>query len=170
MSAAFDRLAALVTPEIRKYTSKTLDIVDHIHSILERKGMSQKDLAELLEKQPSEVSRWLTGLHNFEMKTLVKIEVALGEEVILVNDATHAVASELAASISDLPSELQAEALSFIQYLKQKSGSSNAALGAENQSVAKKAKPYPKQKEVADMLREDDSAPFAKTKKRTEKS
>ncbi len=167
---AFDRIAARSTPETRKYTSKTLDIVDHIHSILERKGMSQKDLAVLLEKQPSEVSRWLTGLHNFEMKTLVKIEVALGEEVILVNDAAHAVASDLAVALLDLPAEMQSEALSFIQYLKHKSGSGNSALCADNQSVAKKAKPYPKQKEVADMLREDDSAPFAKTKKRTEKS
>lgn len=167
---AFERISALVTPETRKYTSKTLDIVDHIHSILERKGMSQKDLAALHEKQPSEVSRWLTGLHNFEMKTLVKIEVALGEEVILVNDETHAVKSDLAAVLLDLPAEMQPEALSFIQYLKHKSESVHAGLSADNQSVVKKAKPYPKQKEVADMLREGDSPPFAKTKKRTEKS
>ncbi len=162
---AFERISALVTPETRKYTSKTLDIVDHIHSILERKGMSQKDLAALLEKQPSEVSRWLTGLHNFEMRTLVKIEEALGMEIFSVSGASPTAPKDLAAALLDLPAEMQPEALSFIQYLKQKSGGGNAGLSADNQSVAKKAKPYPKQKEVADMLREDVSAKFAKRKK-----
>lgn len=162
---AFDRIAARSTPETRKYTSKTLDIVDHIHSILERRGMSQKDLAELLGKQPSEVSRWMTGLHNFEMKTLVKIEVALGEEVILVNDATHAVAGELAAGLSELPPELQAEALSFVQYLKQKNEAARAALTTENQTVAKQANPYPKQATAVDTVSEDASATYKKRKK-----
>ena len=68
--SAFDRIAARITPEISKYTVKTLDIVERIQGILDSRGMSQKDLAALLGKQPSEVSRWLTGLHNFEMKTL----------------------------------------------------------------------------------------------------
>ena len=68
----------------------------------------------------------------------------------MVNDAAHAVASDLAAALLDLPAEMQPEALSFIQYLKHKSESGHAGLSADNQSVAKKAKPYPKQKEVAD--------------------
>jgi transcriptional regulator with XRE-family HTH domain len=162
---AFEKIAALSTPESRKYTSKTLDIVDHIHSILERKGMSQKDLAELLGKQPSEVSRWMTGLHNFEMKTLVKIEVALGEEVILVNDAAQAKANEIAGILRELTPELQSEALSFIQYLRQKNNEKPLEIPSENPITTKRPKPYSKQTTVeANMLMEDVSVKYKKRK------
>ena len=35
-----------------------------------------------ISKSESEISKWLTGLHNLELRTIYKIEAALGEEVI----------------------------------------------------------------------------------------
>lgn len=40
-------------------------------------NMQKKDLAFIMGSQPSEVSKWVSGNHNFTLETLVKIEKAL---------------------------------------------------------------------------------------------
>jgi transcriptional regulator with XRE-family HTH domain len=46
--------------------------------------MTQKDLAKKMGKTEAEVSVWLSGQHNFTLKTLAKISVALEEDLIKV--------------------------------------------------------------------------------------
>lgn len=81
---AFDRIAARTPQGTKRFVSKMLDIADRIHEILEAKGMSQKDLAKALGKSESEISKWLSGTHNLELKTITKIEEALGEDILAV--------------------------------------------------------------------------------------
>lgn len=69
--------------ETRTWVSKSFDITDQILDILERKGLSQKELAELLGKNESEISKWMKGTHNFTEETIAKIELALGEPVTI---------------------------------------------------------------------------------------
>jgi transcriptional regulator with XRE-family HTH domain len=38
-------------------------------------------------KSESEISKWLTGLHNLELRTIYKIEAVLGEDIIEVKEA-----------------------------------------------------------------------------------
>lgn len=73
-----------VNPEIRRMVDLSFRIVNRIHDILEEKGLKQKDLAQRLGKNESEVSRWMRGTHNFTIDTLIAIENALGEPVISV--------------------------------------------------------------------------------------
>jgi transcriptional regulator with XRE-family HTH domain len=78
--------------EIRKSTPKgvdlfltrSFDIVDRIHEILNARNLDQKDLAVLLNKKESEISKWMSGTHNFTIKTLLKIEEALEASIIKV--------------------------------------------------------------------------------------
>ena len=65
---------------IHKYT----DILDRIQTILQRKGMKQRDLALALGKSESEVSKWLAGEHNFTLCSIAKLEAVLGEEILTV--------------------------------------------------------------------------------------
>jgi len=58
------------------------DISNRISSILSSKGMKQKDLADLLDKSDAEVSKYLSGNHNFTVKTILKIEQVLGEKIL----------------------------------------------------------------------------------------
>ena len=46
--------------------------------------MTQKELAAKMGKRESEISKWLTGRHNFTTKTLASISLALGEPIINV--------------------------------------------------------------------------------------
>lgn len=69
--------------DIQKQTAYSFTISDRIHELLSRKGMTQKDLAKGMGKTEAEVSVWLSGQHNFTLKTLAKISVFLGEDIIL---------------------------------------------------------------------------------------
>lgn len=62
-------------------------IVDRIHSILVEKGLRQKDLANLLGKKESEISKWMRGTHNFTIETIISIENVLGMPILRVADA-----------------------------------------------------------------------------------
>lgn len=73
---------------IRKTTELNLEIAVRINSILEAKGLKAVDLAKRLDKNQSEVSKWLTGMHTFTTKTLAKISLALEEEIIFTEPKT----------------------------------------------------------------------------------
>lgn len=69
---------AKVSPEVRRRVDLSFLIVDRIHSILEDKGLKQKDLANMLGKKESEISKWMRGTHNFTIETISSIENVLG--------------------------------------------------------------------------------------------
>jgi transcriptional regulator with XRE-family HTH domain len=69
-------------PEIAKLVEKNLAIANKIHEMLEERGLKAADLARMLKKTPSEISKWLTGTHTFTTKTITKIETILGEDII----------------------------------------------------------------------------------------
>lgn len=58
-------------------------IADKIDATLKSKNMTQRDLARLTGKRESEVSKWLTGRHNFTMKTLALISTSLGQPIVV---------------------------------------------------------------------------------------
>lgn len=64
------------------YISKMADIADRIQQLLDEKDWTQKDLALAMGKQESEISKWLTTIHNFTLKSISKMEAALGADII----------------------------------------------------------------------------------------
>ena len=77
-----DEIRSQISPEVKKQLEISVRLANRIYDILEAKGMSQKDLAKLLGKTETEVSRWLSGTHNLTIATIAKISVALGEDII----------------------------------------------------------------------------------------
>lgn len=78
----FRECLAAIPDEQRDEFELTFGIAERIVAILKAKGLSQKDLAVMLRKRESEVSKWLTGRHNFTMHTIAKIESALGCKLV----------------------------------------------------------------------------------------
>lgn len=72
------------SPVIRKETSFSFGIAKRINDILKKKGWSKTDLAKATGKKTPVVTKWMSGTHNFTMRTIAEIEVALGEEIITV--------------------------------------------------------------------------------------
>lgn len=69
-------------PEIEKFVEKNLEITEKVRLALEAKGWNKGQLAEALDKTPSEVSKWLSGMHNLTLKSIIKMEAALGIDLI----------------------------------------------------------------------------------------
>jgi transcriptional regulator with XRE-family HTH domain len=75
--------------ETKIFVQKYADLVVLINQILKEKGYTQKLLAQKLDKSPSEISKWLSGEHNFTLRSLAKLEAELGEPILYIPKRTN---------------------------------------------------------------------------------
>lgn len=87
-NALMDSIRKSTPPEVNKQVDMCVNIANRVYEILEEKGMSQKDFAQLLGKTETEVSRWLSGTHNLTLSTIAKMAVALGDDIIITTRKT----------------------------------------------------------------------------------
>ena len=73
-----------ITPLQRATYRLSDSIAERMDQIMKNKGISKKQLSELTQRRPSEVTKWLSGSHNFTCKTIALISMALGEELVSV--------------------------------------------------------------------------------------
>lgn len=71
-----------ISKDVDIYVERSFQIVDRIYQILAEQGKDQKALSKALGKSESEISKWMTGTHNFTLKSLSKIEAALGQPIL----------------------------------------------------------------------------------------
>ena len=102
-SKYFEEVYDATPPEIKIFVQKNMDIAERVHEILERQGKTQKDLAKQLGKRESEISKWLSGLHNLTLNSIAKLEAALEEPIINVPLGMKSYAAE------DAPAEEESE-------------------------------------------------------------
>jgi transcriptional regulator with XRE-family HTH domain len=70
-------------PEDSKiFVDKSLEIAHYIFQLMEQKGMKQKDLAVKMGKTEAELSKILAGMHNLTLRSVAKLEAALGATII----------------------------------------------------------------------------------------
>lgn len=64
--------------DVEKEQSRTrLTIAARIDDFRKARGLTKRGLAEKLNRNPSEMTKWMSGTHNFTNDTLVEIAVAL---------------------------------------------------------------------------------------------
>lgn len=80
----FSEAVSNVPEDVRLETDWSFAISDKIADALEEKGMTQKMFAKQIGKTETEVSRWLSGTHNFTLRTIAKISSVLGMNIITV--------------------------------------------------------------------------------------
>lgn len=76
-------------PEIARLVEKNLALTEKINSILKERGIKKGEFAEMLGKNPSEVSKWLSGAHNLTLKSINKMEFVLGVDLINIEPITE---------------------------------------------------------------------------------
>ena len=84
-----DEIRQTISPDMKIQMELSVAIANRIYSILEQRGLSQKDFAQLMGKTETEVSRWLSGTHNLTISTISKITSVLREDIIV--PATYSV-------------------------------------------------------------------------------
>lgn len=83
-NSLFRECLASIPEDTRAELEMSFAIANRIADILKQKGLTQRDLAVMLGKRESEVSKWLTGRHNFTTNTIARIQLALGKDIISV--------------------------------------------------------------------------------------
>lgn len=73
----FTEALASVPKDVSIKVDLSMRISDKIAAALSSQGLTQKDFAKMMGKNEAEVSRWLSGMHNFTLATLAKISAAL---------------------------------------------------------------------------------------------
>lgn len=80
----FRQCLASVPEEQERNFELSFAIAERIDAVLKANGLTQKSFAQTLGKRESEISKWLTGRHNFTLETIAKIESALGCRLVEV--------------------------------------------------------------------------------------
>lgn len=80
----FNEAVSKVPDDLKKELSWSFAISNQIADALEKQGMTQKMLAKKMGKSETEVSRWLSGTHNFILKTLARKSSVLHVNLIEV--------------------------------------------------------------------------------------
>ena len=73
-----------VSPAVKREMDWSREIVDKIHAILKRDNISQRELAERIGCNETQITRWTRGFPNFTISSLAKLSEALGEPLINV--------------------------------------------------------------------------------------
>ena len=70
--------------EKREVTRLSFAISNRIAALMQERGLNKKQLAEALGKRPNEITRWLSGEHNFTISTLAMLSTFFGKSIINV--------------------------------------------------------------------------------------
>jgi predicted transcriptional regulator len=80
----FREALAEIPKDVSLQVNWSFGISDKIDALLKETGLSQKEFANKRGKTEAEVSRWLSGSHNFTLKTLARISAVLGKDLITI--------------------------------------------------------------------------------------
>jgi transcriptional regulator with XRE-family HTH domain len=94
-----------ISPKEQKRTENRMLLAARIDDARKAKGWSQNEFAAQMGKSPSEISKWLSGTHNFTSDTLWDIEEKLDVELISVKERKLTVikGGEYKATLSGSP-------------------------------------------------------------------
>jgi transcriptional regulator with XRE-family HTH domain len=77
-----DNLLAEITPEQQARTDRKMRIASIIGDAMKAKGFGKKQFADKVGRKPSEITKWLSGTHNFTIETIADIERVLGVRIL----------------------------------------------------------------------------------------
>jgi len=83
-SPAIDEIFKEISPAELNRTKQRMLLAAKIDDAIKAKGWKKTDFAHAMIKSPSEISKWLSGTHNFTTDTLSDIEEVLGIQLLNV--------------------------------------------------------------------------------------
>lgn len=81
---AYNKMVSAVPTDIKAELNLSFAISDRIDYLMHERGMSKKQFADALGRRPSEVTKWLSGQHNFTIATLGMLASFFGQPIVTV--------------------------------------------------------------------------------------
>ncbi len=73
-----------ITPAERAQTRMSFEISNKLDELMRERGLSKKQFADAIGRRPSEITRWLSGEHNFTIATLGMLSAFFGQPIVTV--------------------------------------------------------------------------------------
>ena len=73
-----------IPSEKREETRLSFAISNRLDALMREKRLNKKQFAEALGKRPNEITRWLSGEHNFTISTIAMLSTFFGKPIISV--------------------------------------------------------------------------------------
>lgn len=106
----FQQMLNSVPHDIITEVDLSFAIATEISTLMQERGLSKKQFADALGKKPSEITKWLSGQHNFTIRTLAMLSSFFGKPLI------RTVSHSYSLSEDETPSMVADD--SIIQYEK----------------------------------------------------
>ncbi len=80
----YNQIVASIPKDIHKEVEMEIAVSNRIYELMTQKGLSKAEFARAIGKRPCEITKWLSGQHNFTLATLGMLSAFFGEPIISV--------------------------------------------------------------------------------------
>lgn len=80
----YNKIVASVPENIRREVEMEMAISNRIYDLMTQRGLSKAEFARSIGKRPCEITKWLSGQHNFTLSTLAMLSAFFGQPIITV--------------------------------------------------------------------------------------
>ena len=135
-SSLISELMAESSPLEKAQVKNRMELAAKLEDLITQKKQSKKEFAKRVEKNPSEITKWLSGTHNFTTDILTEISLVLN---ISMSDLFAKKQMQSLSNVTFIVSSKQVPV--SIQYATPYSGSFGQELGYNTKSFHKASLP-----------------------------
>lgn len=80
----YEAIVRAIPPHIKAEGDLEFAISTRIYDLMTQRGLSKAEFARAVGKRPCEITKWLSGQHNFTLATLAMLSTFFGQPIITV--------------------------------------------------------------------------------------
>ena len=84
-SRTLEEMLGPISANVQAEVALSFDISERIDALMRQRGLSKKQFADALGHRPSEITKWLSGQHNFTIATLSMLSSFFGQPIVTVS-------------------------------------------------------------------------------------
>ncbi len=81
----YNQIVASIPASIHAEVDLAMSISTKIYNLMNQHGLSRAEFARSIGKRPCEVTKWLSGQHNFTIATLTMLSTFFGQPIVKVD-------------------------------------------------------------------------------------
>jgi transcriptional regulator with XRE-family HTH domain len=112
------RIEERIPKELSEQIDRRMGLAVKIAETLRARSLTNQEFAFMMGKKPSEVSRWLSGTHNFTTETLWQMERVLNIQILTSSPAEAHVVKEQEELKDFIANEVQKALTKFMSRKK----------------------------------------------------
>ena len=83
-SKSLEEMLGPIPASVQNEVELSFEISDRIYALMHERGLTKKQFADALGRRPSEITKWLSGEHNFTIATLAMLSTFFGKPIISI--------------------------------------------------------------------------------------